>query len=690
LLAQSKSLLWLNVAGNNIDSEGVENFSKNTTLVTLIASYNLLTDQGATILSHNTHLRELLLSYNQIHDAGAINLSNNTTLTELNLNYNYIGDVGMQALKQSTTLELLHLSREQPPDFTSENVNTTFLLSQDFLCIRNIDGTIEFFNPAFSRTLGYFDDELLGKSFYDFLHPDDYLAEISIDIHQKFPIYYHENRYRCKDGSYRWVRWSSETRYNRVYAVGSDITQQKKIERELIVQEKKIESELIKSKEAERYAEAQTDFIAHLCHEIRNPLSGVVGNVEVIQSHLETLQDFFKSRYTDTPIAEQEKLKNTFNELNECVESMKTCTDYQQGILDDNLDMARINEKKILLENKVFDLKEAAYDVIKMFKAKTEQKKIDLNLKLPEEELIVKGDIARIKKIIINLIGNAIKFTSSGYVNLTIAIQEQTSSHTWFEINVTDTGIGMTEEESSHLFERFAQVGATVGGQYGGSGLGLLIAKNLVQLMGGDIKVSSKKGEGSTFSCIIQCENVTVQEKKRKSEEKILNQVSIIPSIFQPPKKLHVSATEEAFTFKPGKVLIADDNEVNRKATAFGIRKAGYECLFAVDGQDVLDKYNEHKETIGIILMDVIMPKRSGIDATYEIRKLEKEKSLPRVPIIAITGNALETDKKKAYEVGVDDYVIKPFKSQEIINKIAVFLTPPKEREVNLLDSNVI
>jgi len=370
------------------------------------------------------------------------------------------------------------------------------------------------------------------------------------------------------------------------------------------------------------------------------------------QEYLNNIQTLLNKENQITSLSLLQINKELTN-IRECHDAIITCTEYQKTILDDNLDIAKIEEKKFTLENKVCNIKVALQDIIKMFEDKAKQKNIVLNLRMPEGELIVKGDIGRIKQMIINLLGNAIKFTQIGHVDIAVDTQRQTVAYTEIKFSITDSGIGMNTEEISHLFERFSQANTSIGNQYGGSGLGLLISKNLAQLMGGDIELASKKGEGTTFTCTIKCENCLKEEKDKKEE-------NMISPFFDLPSSI-----------SKNKVLIVDDNDMNRKILRFILAKSDYECIFAMDGIEALKKFEEKPD---IILMDIVMPQMDGITATKEIRKQEKENNLIHTPIIAITGNALKEQQRKAFEAGMDDYLTKPFKKEEILEKIILNL----------------
>ena len=314
-------------------------------------------------------------------------------------------------------------------------------------------------------------------------------------------------------------------------------------------------------------------------------------------------------------------------------------------------------ENKLQLANTAFDIKDTIRQIHRMLKSKADKKKLALNMNLPEEALMIKGDNARIKQIIINLTSNAIKFTAKGHVDISLGVQARTSTHTQFVICVTDTGIGLTKQEISQLFARFSQAGITTSEQYGGSGLGLFIAKKLANLMSGDITVESQKGVGTIFSCIIQCENLLAYERNKEEAMTTTSQLATpLPKPFS----------------RKAKILVVEDNEMNRRLLGNILTKNGYDYLFAMDGKDALEKFAIYQADI--ILMDIVMPNLDGISTTQEIRKGERDNNLTRVPIIGLTGNAMEVQRKQAFEAGMDDYLTKPYKKEKILNRIATLL----------------
>ncbi len=654
-LAHHRTLEHLDVAGNRIGFQGAYALSRNKVLTSLTLSSNLVGDTGGVILAQNSTLTELYLSYNGIGDSAALAFSDNTTLRVLNLNYNKVSEAGRRRLAKNKTLTRLTLSVEQPPEFSEENLDTIFLLSESFLCISDTKGILQFFNPAFSRVLGYNNDELLAKPGVGFLHPVDkeILAKKEEEKEEdKRVIHSYENHYRCKDNSFRTIRWTSHIKHQRQYAVGTDITDQRQIEKEfLLAQQVNIFGRL---QEAAVYSVRQTEFISQLSHEIRNPLSGIFGLVETLQEQIKQVEMLIKELHSVTTPLLADKFIASFLLIQESFIDMISCAEYQKSILDDNLDIVRIAEKKLVLEKNPFELKKLLKQVISMLQAKVNPKEVSINLIASiESECWVKGDPSRLKQIIINLVGNAIKFTDTGSIQLVLTLHEVTADQTVVKIDVIDTGIGLSIEAQGLLFERFSQTSSSVGAQYGGSGLGLYLALQIARAMGGDITVKSELKKGSTFSVILPFGTLSLHT---------------IPEVETPATPVaYPSALIKSFVKRT--ILVVDDNIINQKILVRILKSAGYQCCLANDGIEALSAYD--KTSFDLILMDILMPNMDGLTATTEIRKKEREGGLPRTPIFAITANALERDQEAGFAAGIDAYITKPFKKTDVLKKIA-------------------
>lgn len=432
-----------------------------------------------------------------------------------------------------------------------------------------------------------------------------------------------------------------------------DITERRQLEQTLA------EKNLTLIKQVELHNQQQAKFIAHLCHELRNPVNGSKGSIAIIQEYLEELQKLLDQQQDSLATYFVDSLTLKLSKTRESLNDISTCIEHEESILNANLDIAKITEEKLQLIDKPFSLHKIMNDVYSMFKAKAHKKNLEYTMALPTEDLILQGDPVRITQIISNLTSNALKFTDYGKVNIALTIKDQTVFDIKFEIGVSDTGIGFAEEEIGRLFERFSQVSPQH--QYTGSGLGLVISKKLANLMGGDIEVvKSEQGKGSTFSCVLRCKKSLELEPERP---KIMPIISI-----------------RGLT-----VLVVDDNEINRKILAKPLEKAGCKCIFATNGKEAVNEYVTHsikkskQPPIDVILMDVVMPEVDGLEATRRIRRIEaEEKQSKPVPIIGLSGNALVEQQIEAKNAGMNEYLIKPYNAQQIIQTIAI-LTPPKQ-----------
>ena len=377
----------------------------------------MLGDVGSIVLAQNQTLTELYLSYNGIGDAAAMAFADNTTLRTLNLNYNSVKERGRAKLRQNKTLQQLLLSDEQPPEFTDENLDTIFLLSESFLCISDTKNTLQFFNPSFSRVLGYSSDELLAKPISDFLHPID-KKESKQQSRDKTPFCNYENRYRCKDGSIRTIRWTSHTKHDRQYAVGNDVTEQRRIEQEIRRADQHASSRELD--EAKLYTARQSSFISELSHEIRNPLSGIMGLAEACSEQMLSLRALLNDQQNGTTTTQLNvDVDALVSDIQESLVSITACGEYQRSILNDNLDIVKISEGKFELASLSFDLKQTLREVVDMLDRKAVTKGVSLRFIASEEhEVWVKGDAMRVKQIFMNLVGNAVKFTNVGSVHL--------------------------------------------------------------------------------------------------------------------------------------------------------------------------------------------------------------------------------------------------------------------------------
>ncbi|MFD2207719.1 CHASE domain-containing protein [Kiloniella antarctica] len=376
------------------------------------------------------------------------------------------------------------------------------------------------------------------------------------------------------------------------------------------------------TKEAENANKTKSEFLATMSHEIRTPMTGVIGYADML------LEDELD------------------DESHEKVSKIKDCTKSLLRVLNDILDISKLDAGKLDVEHIDFSLKELVTEVLALFDEKMgrdTQLKVELNLSddFPE---FVNSDSTRIRQVLLNLIGNAFKFTQEGHLIVQGSLVKSVRDQQEFKISVEDTGIGISAEGVPKLFTEFSQADASISRKYEGTGLGLAICKRLIELMGGRIGVESKLGEGSTFWFTLPY----VPAKK---------------TIQSSPAKKTVVDHE---TIRPLNVLIAEDNKINQRIIEFTMEALGHKVELTWNGREALEAITN--KDFDLILMDVRMPEMSGPDATRAIRQLKGKKS--SVPIIALTADAMTEHQGEYSDAGMDACVAKPIDRVELVDAI--------------------
>ncbi len=376
---------------------------------------------------------------------------------------------------------------------------------------------------------------------------------------------------------------------------------------------------------AERTAHLKHQFMANMSHEIRTPMNAIVGMTRLLLAR--------------EPKPDQLRYLN----------AIQLSADNLLVIINDILDLSKIEAGKIVIENIDFSLREVIHSVRDMLMLKAEEKQIKLQVDVdPSIPRRLTGDPTRINQVLINLTGNAVKFTENGYVELRVSIRKKDNKKIWLQFDVLDTGIGIAPEFVDTIFDSFTQAGADTTRKFGGTGLGLTISRQLVALMGGEISVKSELGKGTVFTTIIPLEEAANQEETHTAN--FLDDVSM-----QRLNKL--------------KVLLVEDNEFNRMVAEDTLREAipGIDLHIAVDGQQAVQRLET--EMYDVVLMDIQMPIMDGVTATQTIRS-----TLPapnkNVKIIAMTANVLQEDVQQYFDAGMNGYVSKPFTAQELLTKM--------------------
>ncbi len=482
-----------------------------------------------------------------------------------------------------------------------------FDLSLDVMAVVNVEGHFVQVNRTFERTLGYSLAEFAGRSFMDFVHPDDLDA-----TQKKFAalaagddVVGLENRYRCRDGSHRWLLWSATASIDGcIYATARDVTERKLMEDELRASEEQaLEAYRLKS-----------EFLASMSHELRTPLNGVIGMTDLLR---DTSLDPVQSLYLD---------------------ALGTSGEALLAVISDVLDFSRMKGGSLELERTDFELRGVVDGACQMLAEPAHSKGLEIGHWVDAEvPLRVNGDRARLRQILLNLLSNAVKFTASGEIAVRVCRQE----HDQVRFSVSDTGLGIDSEQASALFEAFAQADQSTTREYGGTGLGLAISRQLVALMGGRIGAEPREGGGSVFWFSAELPAVGGAAAP----------VGTSPQADRQPTSDSTAADQGP------SVLIAEDSEINRIVVLALLAKLGLHAAVAQNGREVIEMAAGHE--YDAILMDCLMPEVDGFQATRQIRESEDAR---HVPIIAMTALSMPGDRERCLAAGMDDYLSKPIR----------------------------
>ncbi|MDE1153309.1 MAG: ATP-binding protein [Micavibrio sp.] len=502
----------------------------------------------------------------------------------------------------------------------------------------NFTNDTAFYSRQFCAMLGYDMGQLppTQAAMRDILHPEDrtrVLSHIDRYLGGEISEYLSVYRLRHRSGRWVWVTARGRALYDRegkpIRLVGAHTD---------ITHIKAYEEKLEKAKEfAEKANRAKTEFLAHMSHEIRTPLTAISGIAEIFDATKDALTD--KQR--------------------QLVKALGSSTASLKDLVNDILDFSKIESGELELEDKPFRLQDLFDQVVAIFELKAQEKGIRFSFDYGGlDRQVFHGDRTRLRQILINLVGNAIKFTAKGGVAVIAGKTADANGDETLRIEVQDTGIGIDPAQYAMIFERFKQADSSVSRKYGGTGLGLPISLRLARLMGGDINVESAVGHGSTFTLGVP----------------IRARVAETPGAPLPEERAPVPTPQEIHAKR---VLLVEDYEGNIVILSYLLDsiQCGYDV--ARTGLEALNKWKE--TPYDLLLMDVQMPEMDGFTATAQIRRMEAEKKLPRTPIIGMTAHALVGDKEKCIESGMDSYLAKPIIEADLKSKIFEFLNMKKK-----------
>jgi PAS domain S-box-containing protein len=518
---------------------------------------------------------------------------------------------------------------EQAQRESEERFRTMADSSPSMMWVTGADGKVQFINRVFRTFCAVSSKEVESSKWRMPVHPDDvreFAAAFRRAVSERKP-FKAEARIRRSDGEWRLLGTNADPRlspageYMGHVGLSADIT-----DRRLDEQARELyKEELIRARtEAEAANNAKSRFLANMSHEIRTPMNGVIGMNQLL---LETDLTPEQRRYVEVAQSSGRALL---------------------ALIDDILDISKIEAGKIVLENRTFNLNDTLKDVSNLAQTLATAKGLEFNtrvsLQIPR---LLRGDSNRLRQVLTNLAGNAIKFTSRGSVTLDAELEKLSDRAATVRFNVRDTGIGIPADKIPALFSPFVQADVSTTRKYGGTGLGLAISKQLVEMMGGKLAVDSREGEGSTFWFTVDFQQARPAERPGADPQPV--QPRSAAKDLQGPAAKGTPTRQRS-----GKILVAEDNPTNREVILAQLKKLGYAAEAVFNGAAAVQAVE--RGAYSLVLMDCQMPVMDGYEAAGRIRNSPQK----HIPIVALTANAMSSDSDKCLAAGMSDYMAKP------------------------------